>query len=312
MRGLAATGYLRADPGGGPPVGNRHQAWLRLRRTGVGASEIAAVLGLSPHATRFSLWWQKREMWDIEQNEAMEWGLRSEPMLVEKFRELHPEWTVYRPPYLVYRHQRRRFMLCSPDLFAEPRRGRLIPVELKTDEGGQWGAAGTDVVPIHHYLQVVWQCAVLGMPRGILCRYAHKRFTEYIIEVVNSPIDVPDLISHAYDFIQSIEDNQAPDYLDIDGLTATTDALTRLYPTPEESVYEYIPKELIEEFDRLRTDAKLAKQELARVKNQIRLILGTASEGLDSDGHAVFRRIISPRRGYTVAPTTVDKIERLD
>ena len=36
-----------------------HEDWLKEREYGVGASEVGAILGLSPYETPFSLWLKK-------------------------------------------------------------------------------------------------------------------------------------------------------------------------------------------------------------------------------------------------------------
>src|SRR5262245_52949583 len=90
--GRRAAGRCR--PGGGdvtvtlaPDIDRA--AWLEARRKGIGASEIAAVLGISPWESPFSLYWRKVNGWDYEPSSEMEWGTRLEPVIAEKYANNH-------------------------------------------------------------------------------------------------------------------------------------------------------------------------------------------------------------------------------
>ena len=54
-------------------VGLSRDEWLAIRRTGIGSSDIAGVLGLSPWASPYTVWADKRgRVPPVEQTEAME------------------------------------------------------------------------------------------------------------------------------------------------------------------------------------------------------------------------------------------------
>jgi putative phage-type endonuclease len=280
------------------------QTWLTLRRPGIGASEIAAVLGISPWASRFSLWWAKREGWDFEQNESQEWGLRSEPMIALKFTEEHPDLHVIRPDSL-YAHKRHSHMLCSPDRLAILPDGRVIPIELKTDEAGHgWGEPGTDQVPLHYAVQVQWQAGVFGSPYGYLVRYARKRYTEYVV-LPDPRISV--WIKKAAGFLQSIVDDNPPDP---DGHEATTDTLTKIHIPDDKEPPIMFPDDVVAEYERLVNLERTTKEDLEVVKNHIRNQLGKSTEGVTTDGRTFVTRIRYDRRSYTVKETTVDQLRR--
>ena len=70
--------------------------WHAARANGIGGSEIAAVVGLSPHESRFSLWHRKKGLvGPVEENPQMRWGKKHEPTICAEFAELHPEWIVH-------------------------------------------------------------------------------------------------------------------------------------------------------------------------------------------------------------------------
>ena len=64
--------------------------WLALRRTGIGASDIAALLGMNRYTSPYELYLEKRgELPDIPRGDFLEraarWGHLHEPLLAAEF-----------------------------------------------------------------------------------------------------------------------------------------------------------------------------------------------------------------------------------
>ena len=124
-------------------------AWLAARRTLVTASEMAAVLGLSPHDSPFSLWWRKQPDWpDLEQTVNMHIGRMLEDVIGQLFSEAHPEAGLWRPGAALWTHPVETWMGATPDYLSvwpeENHDGGVAavhvePVECKSDEGGRGG-----------------------------------------------------------------------------------------------------------------------------------------------------------------------------
>lgn len=73
--------------------------WLKERGKGIGGSDVAAIMGLSPWRSPYEVWLEKtgmREPEDISGRPSVEWGNRLEPIVGQKFREEHPDWKVRR------------------------------------------------------------------------------------------------------------------------------------------------------------------------------------------------------------------------
>ena len=70
--------------------------WLELRSHGIGGSDVAAIMGLSPWRTPYQVWADKvlgiRE--DISGKPAVEWGTILEPVVGEHYKSLHPDRTL--------------------------------------------------------------------------------------------------------------------------------------------------------------------------------------------------------------------------
>jgi hypothetical protein len=89
-------------------------AWLAARRTGIGASEVAAVLGLSPYESPLDVYCRKLGLVpEKAETEAMRWGLRLEPLLAAEYAERTGYPLVATQVFL--RHPDKPFLLATLD-----------------------------------------------------------------------------------------------------------------------------------------------------------------------------------------------------
>lgn len=134
--------------------------WLEERRKGVGGSDIAAIMGLSPWKTAFQVYQEKRkEVADWQGNETTDWGKRMEPAI----RQWYSDQTgrAVRLPEKIITHGKYPFMLASLDGFTDDPRG----VEIKTARSMKgWGEPGTNEIPDYYMLQVQHYMVVTAFP----------------------------------------------------------------------------------------------------------------------------------------------------
>lgn len=142
--------------------------WHAARATGLGGSEIAAVLGLSPFESRFSLWHRKAgAVGPVEETPEMEWGKRLEDAVATKFFDRHPELGTEGLTSSTFHAADRPWQVGNPDrrVFGPRPDGDvdLVAVlEVKTAPYGDgWGEDGTDQVPPHVRVQAIWYGDVL-------------------------------------------------------------------------------------------------------------------------------------------------------
>lgn len=296
--------------------------WLAARRRDanggwrIGASELAAVLGISPHASPFSLWWSKQDSWVApESTRQQSIGHLMEPLIGQLWAEAHPEMLLCRPGFGLFGHPEHRWLVCTPDFLAVRTddladRVCVEPVECKSDDGGKgWGAPGTDEVPEHHRVQVYVQCEVLGAPRGHLMRLAGKRPAAYVLpydETARAEMD--SWLRLGRRFIETLRDGEPPEP---DGHDATTRTLTELHPAYVEGSTRLLPVALIGEYRRLHALLDTVKSQFAAAQNEVRQRLGDAQIGIDPAGNQVVKRLTYKRRGYEVGPSMVDQLRRL-
>lgn len=133
------------------------QAWLQARRSGVGGSELAALMGQARYGgSAYQVWLDKTgRSREAVPTEAMHWGLRLEAAVADAFAEQHG-----------VQIRRAGLMRCR----THPR--MLASVDRLTSDGGgcevkcvnQWAAkqlAG-GAIPPHWYWQLVHYLAVTG------------------------------------------------------------------------------------------------------------------------------------------------------
>lgn len=153
------------------PADASRDQWLAERRNGIGGSEVAAVLGVSRYAGPTRIYYEKLGVLPHEDNAAMEWGRRLEPVVIDKFADEHPEFHVRPGPGLVA-HPDRPWQRATVDaLVAESPDGPPIAVfDAKTGSSRvvEWGEEGSDEVPLPYLCQLVWYMDVYGLDRGFV------------------------------------------------------------------------------------------------------------------------------------------------
>lgn len=148
--------------------------WHAARAGKLGGSEIAAVLGLSPFESRFSLYHRKAgAVGPVEETPEMRWGKILEPVIKARFEERHPDWCAVNTG--TWAHTERTWQVGNPDslLYRDFGRGRDNPDSLLETKlsmfGDGWGEDGTDQVPPHVRCQAIWYGDVLGIDVVQVC-----------------------------------------------------------------------------------------------------------------------------------------------
>lgn len=134
------------------------EAWLAERRRGVGGSDVAAILGLSPYRTPLDVFRDKRgDLVDQPENAPMRWGNLLEPVVRQEYSDVTGREVLM--PDRMLAHGTHEFMLANLDGYTAD--GRVV--EIKTARtGNDWGEPGTDEIPQAYLFQVQHYMAVTG------------------------------------------------------------------------------------------------------------------------------------------------------
>jgi putative phage-type endonuclease len=185
--------------------------WHIWRRQGIGASEAAAILGLSPWVTPLQLWARKtgREP-DEADNFAMSRGRRLESVIRQLY-EARVGWTAQA---ICVGHDRLPWMRASLDGL-DPW-GEII-AEFKAPNHVAHAEALRGEVPVYYQPQVYHQLEVTGAVRCDYVSYTeHSDFTEderlTIVPVEPNPAWQGVLVSLEQHFWECVEKDRAPDW----------------------------------------------------------------------------------------------------
>ena len=149
--------------------GLSEEAWLEYRRQGIGGSDVAAVMGVSPFATLRDLYNDKCGNTDVIQAEdnwvAKEVGHRLED-LVAKIFAFKTGYKVFAVRKL-FRHPLYSFMQANVDFFVELPDGRIAILECKTTNYNSKEKWSDGAVPVNYE----WQCRHYMAVMNLNCAY---------------------------------------------------------------------------------------------------------------------------------------------
>lgn len=140
-------------------VAQSHERWLAERRTGIGGSDVAAILGLSRWKTPLDVYLDKTGQSPAQpDSEPMLWGRLLEPLIIGEFSRRHGVEVTKLDS--IVRDPERPWMLASLDGWAPEMEAVVEAKTARTADG--WGDSGTDDIPAYYATQVTHYLAVTG------------------------------------------------------------------------------------------------------------------------------------------------------
>lgn len=201
--------------------------WHEARRSRLGGSEIAAVLGRSTCESRFSLWLRKAGMLGPKPADGlMVAGRYVEDACARWFQDQHPELGVYNTGTWV--REDRAWQLANPDrlIYDGPHAWPVGILECKFAPYGEgWGEPGTDEIPAPYLLQTRWYSNVFGDLPVYVAALVGGSFNEWRVE--QDADDIAVMLREGRAFLDSVESGERPD---IDDHEETYRAVRELHP----------------------------------------------------------------------------------
>jgi putative phage-type endonuclease len=289
--------------------------WLEARRQGVTASEIAAILGLSPWESPFALYHRKTgTLGRPPDNPAMRLGRMLEGYVCDEFAMRYPEFRLRGDGRMLYRHPARPWQMATPDrIVVEPGGSSQEPLavlEAKTSASYDgWGDDGGDVIPVYYRAQLLWQMDVLGVQTGFVAvLFLHSRALR-VYEITLGAEAEKDLVLMQVEaelFLSRVADRDPPD---VDWRPVTRAALKTLHPSVDDGT-ALIPRKLASRYRAACMAVKRAQQRKDLLENQVRDYLGDNRWAVTSDMARVARRDVYGLAAKTIErrASTVDKL----
>jgi putative phage-type endonuclease len=275
--------------------------WLRERRKGIGASDAAAIIGLSPYSNPFITWLDKTGQLPLDhgaEEPGERWGRFLEGAIADAFEAETGLHVVNRG--LVVVHPEHEWMRATLDGHVAEGPTRTEPAgivlgvyEAKTTNGrdGTW----KDGPPEWYHLQVQHQLAVTGLDRAwVPVLIGGSDFEVHEIQRDEKVVRL--LLKYESEFwFDNVLAGVPPA---VDGSERTGDALRRLYARPQRSECE-LPDHaagLVRQYLRATAVEKASKQQAEKAKNELMALLGDAEVGLVDGRPLVQWPLVTSRR----------------
>ena len=276
-------------------------AWLDLRRSYVGASDVAALFGLCPHRTRLDLFLDKREG---EVNRDTTEARRGRWLEVAAFAALadeRPDLGATPSGEIVTANGLR--MCATPDGFAND--GAPVQVKCPTMATADEWVNGP---PLRYRLQVLAECLVLDAPHGWLACFTVDAFGADIAvhRVERHAAAEARIVAGVDAFWRDMEAGIVPPAeFGRDGA-----ALARLFPDPTGDFLDWTGNNeltsAVVASHALRAEQSDLKKRLAALDDEIRAALGDAP-GATLPGFLV-EWPVRTRRAFTVSASTTRQL----
>ncbi len=135
-----------------------HEEWLKLRKTGIGGSDAAAICGLNPYASAIHVFQDKmsKEV-EMKDNESMRQGRDLEDYVAKRFCEA--TGLKVRRSNMLYRNKENPFMLADVDRLIV---GQDAGLECKTASAYNADKWKDGKIPPHYLIQCLHYMAVTG------------------------------------------------------------------------------------------------------------------------------------------------------
>lgn len=263
---------------------NQSREWHDLRKTGIGGSDVAAIVGVSPWTSPFTLWAKKtgRIVDESAPSEAAEWGTRLESVVLDKFEETNPNLTVFREVG-TWQHKERDFQLANPDAIYLNEDGDYGIIEVKTSRyEDDW----TNGVPEYYKTQVRWYAQTFGFSSRIyvVALFAGSKYKVFELEA--DAFEEESNLAKVEAFLPYLADDSQPDY---DGSLSTYATVRELHPEIDPDLDVELG-ELFVHYSLALNDEKQAVAHANEMKSRVLDALGSAKRGLYNDKVVVVRQ----------------------
>ena len=295
------------------------QDWLAARRHGIGASEAAAILGVSPYKSALQLYCEKLELVEPDASEAehLYWGRMLERPIARRYADVTGRRVVPCEPWTLRRSRQHSFMVATLDALTWPVRHEtasayeeaksVMPLEIK-NVGVYKGEDWAEEPPLAFQIQVQHQLAVTGLgAASIAALIGGNRLVWF--DVARNDKFITLLIEKESEFWARL---QATDPPPVDGSEAGKALLRALYPRETPGLVVNLPGEAMAWDAELQEVKDLGKQYDAKkqeLENKLKAAIGEAETGVLPNG-TTYTWKASERKGYVVEATLVRTLRR--
>lgn len=257
--------------------------WLEWRKKGIGGSDAAAILGISPFATARDLYYDKLNILPFEENDdnwvQKQIGHLLEDLVAQIFHK-KTGYKIYQVKKM-FQHPMHTFMLADVDYFVELPDGTTAILEIKTTNYNakeHWWRDGEKIVPVNYEAQGRHYMCVMNIDRVFFCCLYGNNFDEVIIREIQRDYEYEDeLIALEEDFwINNVQAHKEPPYTE-DGeliLESVKNHTGPADPNAAEVVFGLPLASCVLRFTELQAQKKLADAQSKQIENEMKRLQG--------------------------------------
>ena len=263
-----------------PTLDMSREEWLMHRRKSIGGSDAAAIVGMNPWASPYSVWADKLgKLPEKEDTESMRLGRDLEDYVAKRFTEatgkkVRRENAIITNPDFPFAHANVDRMVVGEDAGLECKTTRSLNV--KQFKNGEF--------PDNYYAQCVHYMMVTGASKWYLAVLVlGEGFYWYCIE--RDEAEIESLDNAEQEFWYYVESNTPPV---TDGNKATTETLSMIYAdsNPGSTMQLFGCDTYLREYLDLGNRIKVLKEQQDEVANKVKATMGETEKGA-SDSYKV-------------------------
>lgn len=284
------------------------ESYAASRAGGIGGTDCAAILGMSPWKRPIDIYAGKVDPASQPEldKECLTWGMLLEPVVRQRYAAKF-KCTVMAPNSLAEFFPKSRpwndstlvigsedWMLGAPDGWL-PGHNAGLEVKCSARRGGEWGTEGSDEIPSHYLIQVAWYMMVTGAQFwNFAVLFSGNKLEQF--QVKRDPDLERDLIAAAREFwFEFVQKRVEPP---IDESESYGRYLARKFSLSTGAVIKNPSAELIDAASNLyhsQRAVKAAEEEAQLRKNQIASMLADADAAITPFGKVAWVRPV-PRQ----------------
>ena len=249
-----------------------HDEWLEHRRRSIGGSDAAAIVGLNPWASPYSVWAEKTgRLPEKEETEAMRQGKDFEDYVAKRFceatgKKVRRANAIFHNPLYPFAHANLDRAVVGENAGLECK--TTSSLNLKKFKDGEY--------PTSYYVQCVHYMAVTGADRWYLAVLVlNQGFYTYTIERDEAEIEA--LMKQEAEFWEHVINDTPPP---ADGFDVTTDTLKIIFKESNgDSVNLFGREGLIDEYFKQIAAENEIKTKIEEIKQTLMMDMGNCEAG---------------------------------
>jgi putative phage-type endonuclease len=240
--------------------------------TGIGSSDAAAILGVSPWSSPFRVWERLTGAAVDEPEPQLAWRVGQE---LEGFMaRLYAEQTgrKVRRDYQHHRSRAHPFMVTHLDFKVLGER-RLLECKTASYKSDSWGEPGSAEIPVHYYCQVQHEMAVTGYEiTDVPVMFGFRTFHVYTVE--RNAQFIAELVDAEETFWREHVETRVPP--PVDGSDHARQFMQRRWPSDDGFMLPATPEqvELVERLRLAEANAKATARAAEELRNRIIEVIG--------------------------------------